>query len=81
MTPKEYLQNILDDAKQSIKETKHMSERDTVDYMVDRALDPGDSMSATYKYILKKMGATVTDKGIKLPVAMVKSKHKQTSLF
>ena len=51
---------IIEDLKIAKKEVKG---RNIVDYLLNRALDPLDPMSGVYKLLLKKAGATITNKG------------------
>lgn len=54
----EVKQNIINDFKISSEEIKN---RNSVDYLLDRALDPLDPMNVVYRLILEMLGA-VTDK-------------------
>jgi N12 class adenine-specific DNA methylase len=61
---KEFYQYMQEDFSIAHKESK---DRNPVDYLLDRALDPLDPMSEVYKVILRNAGAEIADNGIKLP--------------
>jgi hypothetical protein len=77
MTPEErkaeFKQRVITDFQEAAKEIGDKP----IDYILNRALDPLDPMAGVYKILLKKAGATITDKGIKLSPALTAQKTKE----
>jgi N12 class adenine-specific DNA methylase len=80
MTPSEKKQEISDYIRMDFAAAQEeVSGKNSAGYLLDRALDPLDPMSEVYKVVLKKMGATIEEKSIKLPEILQKSLEANNS--
>ncbi|MBN1601966.1 MAG: hypothetical protein JW915_10170 [Chitinispirillaceae bacterium] len=73
---KEVLEYIQKDFLTAVDELKG---RNPVDYLLDRALDPLDSLREVYRAILKNAGATIENNLIKLPEYLQKELNTKFS--